>query len=150
MRCSLSYGWTKTRVNLRTYLRSPIVSFVAYCPPTPPCNLPVTSEDFWGVTFLILDLSFEIKFSNSPGPNQALVRYIETVIVSDGHDFGLAVSTDYPFGYTFLQHEDALVTVDNDCKLVKWDQYGDNKEQTDVDDAVAALICAIGPDDCPS
>ena len=41
----------------------------------------------------------------------------------------------YPFGQVFFQHEHDLVTVDNDCRMIRWDQYGDNKEQKDVNGA---------------
>jgi len=44
----------------------------------------------------------------------------------------------------YLQHEHALVTVDNDCRMILWDQYGDNKEQSDVDDNSNVILCAIG------
>ncbi len=50
---------------------------------------------------------------------------------------------------TFYQHEHALIEVDDGYKLVKWDQYGDNPEQTDVVEANGALACAIGAGPCP-
>lgn len=66
--------------------------------------------------------------------------------MSDGTNFGLPASSEYPFGVTILQHEHALIDVDDDCKIVTWDQYGDDAEQTDVDDAVADLLCAVDQD----
>ena len=52
-----------------------------------------------------------------------------------------------------MQHEHALVTVNADCKMIKWDQYGDNIEQEQVGVAVNAtlpylplyLACVQGP-----
>ncbi|CAM9344436.1 unnamed protein product [Scytosiphon promiscuus] len=111
-------------------------------------EIPVSDTSFWDGAFLFVDLSFDIKFSDNPGPNQASVRYVENVVMTNGENFGLPESTTYPFGVSFDQHEHAIVTVDDDCKLVKWDQYGDNKEQTDVDDASMALSCVLGRDSC--
>merc|ERR550539_721221 len=64
--------------------------------------------------------------------------------MSDGTEFGLEPSNTYPFNATFNQYEHAIVTVDDDCKVVRWDQYGDNKEQRDVDDATNAMIALVG------
>ena len=121
-----------------------------------PCFIPPpdTGALYTG-TSQVLDQSFDVKFYSNPGPNQASVRYIQTVATSDGSELPdemgglLPPSTDYPFAQTFYQHEHALIEVDDDCKLLKWDQYGDNKEQTDVADLLAALVCAIGALPCP-
>ncbi len=43
----------------------------------------------------------------------------------------------------FYQHEHALVTVDDDCRMILWDQYGDNKEQENVEDALDAVLAAV-------
>jgi len=101
--------------------------------------------EFWTGAFALLNLSFEYKhMSNLEVPNQAHIRYIENVVFTDGTTLGLPQSTDYPFGAIFFQHEDALVTVDDECKIVMWDQYGDNMEQAAVDEASLVLLCAIG------
>ena len=53
----------------------------------------------------------------------------------------------FPWGSIFFQHEHALVTVDDDCKMILWDQYGDVAEQGAVNDASIAMIatlCGIG------
>ncbi|CAN0162248.1 unnamed protein product, partial [Scytosiphon promiscuus] len=104
-------------------------------------DVPVSDPALWDGAFLLLDFAFDIKFSDNPGPNQASVRYVEKVVTTNGENLGQPASTTYPFGVSFDQHEHAIATVDDDCKLIKWDQYGDNKEQTDVDDAGAALSC---------
>ena len=49
-------------------------------------------------------------------------------------------SDEYPFGQTFVQHEHALVTVDGNCKIALWDQYGDDMEQAVVETATADLF----------
>lgn len=108
------------------------------------------STDFWEGAFSVTSLSFDIRFTSNPEKNKASVRYVEKVVTSDGTNFGLVASSDYPFDVTIFQHEHALIDVDDDCKIVTWDQYGDNTEQTDVDVAVADLLCAIGSDACTS
>ena len=57
----------------------------------------------------------------------------------------------YPWNATFVQHERALVTVDEHCKIVVWEQTGDDQEQVAVDDAVRAVLCSVGfygPEEC--
>ncbi|MEM9489769.1 MAG: hypothetical protein AAGC55_11525 [Myxococcota bacterium] len=75
---------------------------------------------FWVGTFFVLDFQLDIDHAEQVGENQVSLRYVETVAFNDGD--------------TFVQHEHALVTVDDDCKMVLWDQYGDNAEQEAVDD----------------
>ena len=100
-------------------------------------------EEFWTGLFIIQDLSFDVDFYGNPSPNLAAVRYIETVTTFDGSDGTTPPITDYPFSQTFMQHEFALIDVDDDCKLLKWDQYGDNKERTDVIEATAAILSIL-------
>ena len=52
----------------------------------------------------------------------------------------MSPSNQHPFGEVFFQREHAIVTVDNDCRRIRWDQYGDNKEQKDVKDAVNKIL----------
>lgn len=106
------------------------------------------TAEFWTGAFSVADLSFDIRFTSNPSKNKASVRYVEKVVTSDGTNFGLDSSSEYPFDVTILQHEHALIDVDDDCKISKWDQYGDNTEQTDVDVAVADLLCAVDSDNC--
>lgn len=75
---------------------------------------------FWVGTFFVLDFQLDINHAALVGENQVSLRYIETVAFNDGD--------------TFLQHEHAIVTVDDQCKMVLWDQYGDNEEQRVVDE----------------
>lgn len=81
---------------------------------------------FWLGTFLFIDFQLNIDHVVNVAENQVSLRYIETVTFNDGE--------------SFTQHEHALVTVNNSCKMVLWDQYGDNKEQQDVDDKAAQLF----------
>eukprot|EP00586_Coscinodiscus_wailesii_P011106 CAMPEP_0172492954 /NCGR_PEP_ID=MMETSP1066-20121228/24251_1 /TAXON_ID=671091 /ORGANISM="Coscinodiscus wailesii, Strain CCMP2513" /LENGTH=227 /DNA_ID=CAMNT_0013262857 /DNA_START=75 /DNA_END=758 /DNA_ORIENTATION=- len=95
---------------------------------------------FWTFVLQMFVLSFSYDHRVNVGPNMASIRYIEGVQFNDGTSFGLPASDFYPFNSSYVQHEHALVTVDNDCKMTKWDQYGDNTEQNEVDDASAAFI----------
>ncbi|CAN0212798.1 unnamed protein product [Ectocarpus sp. 12 AP-2014] len=71
------------------------------------------------------------------------------VTTSDGRSLGLPnPRSDYPFNFTVVQHEHAIGHVDDDCKFTFWGQYGDNKEQTDVDVAVANMMSCMGGGPC--
>lgn len=76
------------------------------------------------------------------------MRYIETVTTTDGLSLGIPATFVYPFNVTILQHEHALVDVDDDCNFVLWDQYGDDQEQTDVEVVVADLLSCVGGGPC--
>ena len=99
------------------------------------------SGEFWTGVFALLDMELDYSHQANIGPNQASVRYVEKVTFTNGASLGLAPSTEYPYGAEMLQHEHAIVTVNDDCKMVLWDQYGDNKEQKDVDEAAAMILC---------
>ncbi len=111
--------------------------------------------DYWAGAFAMVGFDFSFDHTMNIGPNQASIRYIEKVTFTDGSAYGLPPSTEYPWSFKADQHEHALVTVDDDCKMVLWDQYGDNAEQAAVDDAAAVLfgdLCAKGifpPEICP-
>lgn len=98
--------------------------------------------------FNSVDFTFDVRFTSNPCKNRATVRYVQTVVVDDGSSYGLPPSDEYPFGATFYQHEHVIIDVDDDCKLLVWDQYGDDQEQTDVDVAVGDLLCAVGRGSC--
>ncbi len=107
-------------------------------------NTVIDGAGFWAGAFALLKLSFSYDFKMNVGPNMASIRYIEYVDFTNGTSFGLPASSVYPFGFKAIQHEWALVTVDDECKIKTWDQYGDDKEQKDVDDAAAAILCLLG------
>jgi hypothetical protein len=66
------------------------------------------------------------------------IRYVETLT------FTSPIFPDMP-PIVVHQHEHALVTVDEaSCEITRWDQYGDNAEQT----AVGAAICQVFPPAC--
>ncbi|TQV73574.1 hypothetical protein FLL45_11920 [Aliikangiella marina] len=81
---------------------------------------------FWLGAFLFIDFELEFDHVVNVAENQVSMRYIETVTFNDGE--------------VFTQYEHALVTVNNSCRMEMWDQYGDNKEQQDVDDKAATLF----------
>lgn len=81
---------------------------------------------FWLGAFLFIDFDLEFDHVVQVNENQVSLRYVETVTFFDGD--------------VFQQHEHALVTVDSRCKMTLWDQYGDNKEQNDVDDKADTLF----------
>ncbi|MEM1010126.1 MAG: hypothetical protein AAGJ35_14110 [Myxococcota bacterium] len=82
---------------------------------------------FWTGAFFLLDFALKINHVAEIGPNQISIPYVETVTSTNGENLFLPYLEDYPFSQTLDQHEHALVEVDDDCKIVLWDQYGDNK-----------------------
>ena len=111
-------------------------------------DIAVSDPEFWTGAFTFFPtFEFDIKSAYTVEPNVASVRYIEKVTSTDGTNLGLPSSplSAYPFDQVVTQHEHAIVTVDRDCKLLKWSQYGDNQEQKDVDDISAALLCIFVP-----
>ena len=115
--------------------------------------------NFWSGAFALLDISLEYDHMiNLATPNQASIRYKEIVKMTTGAEFGVEQPcTISPWGDTYIQHEHALVTVNDDCKMVTWDQYGDNEEQSAVDKAAGLIVsdplvqCTFGrlpPEDC--
>lgn len=81
---------------------------------------------FWLGTFYMIDFKLEFDHIAPVDDNQVSLRYVETVEFRDGE--------------VFTQHEHALVTVDDRCKMTRWDQYGDNKEQQDVQEKADSLF----------
>lgn len=103
------------------------------------------SFGFWTGAFVILDFILDINHVAHVGPNQVSIRYVEIVTTTNGSNLFLDESAVYPFSQTFDQHEWALVTVDDDCKMIMWDQYGDNQEQIAVEEAADAVVCVANP-----
>lgn len=87
---------------------------------------PINRLGFWVGTFWLLDLKLDYDHVAQVGDNQVSLRYVETVSFRDGEEF--------------IQHEHALITVDDNCKMILWDQYGDNQEQQAVDDKAAEFL----------
>lgn len=75
----------------------------------------------WFIAFWFVDLSFQVEevSSTSGVCNDTVVflRYVEKV-QTPSHFFWIS-STDYPFGQVFLQHEQANVTVDDQCRMIQ-------------------------------
>lgn len=107
---------------------------------------PFPAETYWTNAMKFSTFTTNVNYAENLGKNRAEIRYIENINMSDGSNFGLSPSKIYPFSARFKQYEHALVTVDDDCKIILWDQYGDNKEQSDVEDAINAMISKVGAD----
>jgi hypothetical protein len=75
----------------------------------------ISSPIYWTGAFYLLDFKLDFDQVLRIGPNQISLRYKETLTVPDG--------------VQMVQYEHALVTVNSDCKMTLWDQYGDNVEQ---------------------
>jgi len=105
---------------------------------------PFPAATYWSTAMKYATFTTWPNFHENVGENQAEVRYIKNINMSDGSDFGLEPSSTYPFRAHIKQYEWAIVTVDADCKIVRWDQYGDNKEQSDADSAMNAMIDLVG------
>ena len=82
------------------------------------------------------------------GPNMASIRYIEYLKFTNGTTLGLPASSEFPWSYETMQHEHALVTVDDECKIKTWDQYGDNEQQIN-EGAIAAIMEELKPLELP-
>ena len=104
-----------------------------------------TDGSYWSTAFALLDIYLDYNHKINIGPNQASIRYKETVVMTNGTSLGLPeAKTEHPYNATFYQYEHALVTVDDDCKMDLWDQYGDNEEQKAVDSAAFTILCDFG------
>ena len=101
---------------------------------------PFPAATYWSTAMKYATFTTWLNFHENAGENQAEVRYIKNINMSDGSDFGLEPSSTYPFRAHIKQYEWAIVTVGADCKILRWDQYGDNKEQSDADSAMNAMI----------
>jgi len=103
----------------------------------------VINKEFWEGAFQLVDLKLDYNHMAQIGRNFISLRYVEEVKTVDASLFGLPGQA--PPVETIVQHEHALITVDNQCRMVLFDQYGDNAEQVAVDDAVAELLAYLAP-----
>jgi len=100
---------------------------------------------FWFGAFRLLTFELDIDHIYKMEGNTIGIRYIEKVTTTDGTSLFLQPSYTTPYNQTYYQHEHAIVTVDEDCKMILWDQTGDNKEQTDVEDIADEIVCKVNP-----
>lgn len=73
--------------------------------------------------------SFDINHAALVGENIVSIRFTETVTMTDGTDFGLEPSTEYPWAVTYSQWEHVLATLNSNCQVMLWDVTGDKEEQ---------------------
>ena len=82
--------------------------------------------DYFGSLHLIFSkFELDIDHQINVGHNKASIRYVEKIITADKVSLGVFGSTssssEYPYSQTFYQHEHALVTVNDDCRIILWD-----------------------------
>ena len=106
-------------------------------------NTMIDGTTFWEGVLTLTSLSFTYDHTMNVGHNMASIRYVEYVNFTDGTSVGLPASSEYPWSAKVVQHEHALVTVDDECRIKTWDQYGDNKEQAEADDVSAAIFAEL-------
>lgn len=102
---------------------------------------------YWMGAFWFVDLQLDYNHQAIlETPNMVSLRYVEVVNMTTGVEFGFDACNEYPWGQSYLQHEHAIVTVNDDCQMILWDQYGDNQEQANVDNALDAILAdpAVG------
>lgn len=86
----------------------------------------VITPDYWEGAFMFVDLSLEINHSAVLDDSVVSLRYVETIAFTDGD--------------SFLQYEHAIVTIDDECRILIWDQYGDNREQLAIEEKVEDIL----------
>eukprot|EP00931_Biecheleriopsis_adriatica_P102778 TRINITY_DN77709_c0_g1_i1.p1 TRINITY_DN77709_c0_g1~~TRINITY_DN77709_c0_g1_i1.p1 ORF type:complete len:229 (-),score=28.90 TRINITY_DN77709_c0_g1_i1:98-784(-) len=112
----------------------------------------VTAATWEGAfTFTSFNLTYSHTAEISPTEGNrtysAMIRYVEAVTTVDLTTLGCPARLAPPVE-TILQHEQALITVDNECKMILWDQYGDDAEQAAVGAAIRKMVPCfpfIGP-----
>lgn len=98
--------------------------------------------------FQVVHIALDINHFEKVDKNHLSIRYVETVdftpsaVLPPGFPPDAIPGFPTPQDTTFYQYEHALVTVDDEGRMVAWDQYGDNAEQQEVD-AYAATMQAF-------
>jgi hypothetical protein len=85
----------------------------------------------------------DFDLSQNTGPNECEVRYVETVTTTSGEELGKEPQYDYPYAQAIKQYEHAIVKVDDNCRIIRWDQTGDDYEQGLVTTTVDDLLCKM-------
>ena len=79
---------------------------------------------------------------------------METLVLTNGSDFGLPPSTQYPFSFSNVQDEEAWVGVNDDCQIILWNQTSTDGEHAAGEKAfedllaVPEIACALDPTAC--
>ena len=106
--------------------------------------LAFTDEDTWKTLFDIFDFTLDVESQRDIGPHEASVRYVREIRVNtDGLNWmGFPHLDAYPFNFTspLMQNEWALVELNDDCKLTKWDIYGDDVQQLEYYSVIATAV----------
>jgi len=92
-------------------------------------NTVISGPEYWAGAFQLIDIDLDINHVARVSRDEISLRYVETVTFITGD--------------VFYQHEHALITVDEDCKMTLWDQYGDNAEQKAIDDKVIEILGGV-------
>jgi hypothetical protein len=118
-----------------------------------PTTAGIDEPEWWTRAFFVIDIGIVSNHQSHFDTNRVSLRYIEPVKTLDMSSYTIPGLGKGPEQVEILQHEHALVTVNADCKMIEWDQYGDNTEQEQVGVAVNAtlpylplyLACVQGP-----
>lgn len=85
---------------------------------------------YWTGGFVFADFAIDLNYAVFDELRNAVdLSYVETVTID---------------GQAYLQHEQAFVTLNEQCKMTLWDQYGDVAEQEAVDNAIDAYLESLG------
>ncbi|CAB9503215.1 expressed unknown protein [Seminavis robusta] len=86
-----------------------------------------------------------VPIPNNANAKQVRVQYIEKVTTLknpvDPDNAGYRIHSTQPC--TWYQNENALVTMDNRCRITEWDQAGPQEEQDDFDEATAEITAEL-------
>ena len=144
------FHWSN--LGLSAVARSPLALALAS---SFPVLVPVTTVEYWEAALdwqNFVEYSFEIESMSRLSKNTAEIRWVATYVTVDGSAFGLPVSSEYPFGQTYVVHNLAdTVEVDDYCKILKRDfndtDYDDDEWKA-MTSAVQDVMCAIDESDC--
>lgn len=101
----------------------------------------IETTNYWSSVFFLLDLRLDFDFMDHIDANRISLRYVESVKTADLSRQIVPGLGNGPESQTIFQHEFVIVTVNSDCKMTMWDQYGDNIEQA----AAGELVDEMGP-----
>ena len=95
---------------------------------------------YWQTELKFSNFNLLVNHAQNVGTNKAEFRYLENIRMTTGAEFEIPPRRTWPFNALIKQYEHAIVIVDNNSNIIRWDQYGDNVEQTQVQDAVGKMM----------